>query len=212
MLSDLFTVHTADGTAKVIQISITGATDGDPDDHDSLATGSSVVVDGTFVYGTTTNDVIDGSNGGQTIYAGAGNDNVKAGTGVDTIFGGSGNDIITGNNGGDSIFGGSGNDIIFGGNGPDIIIGGHGDDQLTGNTEGSGSDTFVFNLNDDHDIITDFDLGLDFVQLNIGVSAAELTAIIAASSGNTLDFGNGDAITFQGLNVQQLNTGNFILV
>ena len=92
----------------------------------------------------------------------------------------------------------------------DIIVGGHGDDLLTG-TEGASGDTFVFNLNDDHDIITDFDLGLDFVRLNIGVSAAELTAIIAASYGNTLDFGNGDAITFQGLNVQQLNTGNFIL-
>ena len=41
-LSDLFTVLTADGTAQVIQISITGATDGDPDDYDFLATGSSV--------------------------------------------------------------------------------------------------------------------------------------------------------------------------
>ena len=152
-LSDSFTIHTADGTAQVIHISIVGANDGDPTDNDSLATGTSVVFSGNFVFGTPGNDgPIVGGTSGQTIYSGAGNDNIIGSTSGDTIYAGSGNDIVFGNQGSDTIFGGSGNDTINGENAPDMISGGKGDDLLTG---GNGGDTFVFNLKDGHDTITD---------------------------------------------------------
>ena len=90
-----------------------------------------------------------------------------------------------------------------------MISGGKGDDLLTG---GNGGDTFVFNLKDGHDTITDFVAGLDVVQINTGITLSELLAIIGTSTGDTLNLGNGDAITFQNLDVNHLNAGNFILV
>ena len=36
--------------------------------------------------------------------------------------------------------------------------------------------------------------------------------MIGTSTGDTLNLGNGDAITFQNVDVSHLNAGNFILV
>ena len=183
------------------------------EDNDSLATGASIVVNGSLVYGTPGSDDIDGSvisNGGQTIYAGAGNDEVVAGTGIDTVFGGSGNDNITGNNGADTLYGGSGNDTIIGGNGPDKIIGGTGNDLLTG---GAGNDTFVFRFGDGHDTIKDFTSG-DKIDLTIGINTAQVQALIdaAALGANTLDLGSGNIITFTGVDIHTLHAATDFIV
>jgi Ca2+-binding RTX toxin-like protein len=106
-LIDSFTVHTVDGTAQVVTISIHGASDADPNDFDNLAVGTVVRSDPPFVYGTPGKDSIaGGGDAGQIIYGGAGNDTLN-GTGVnDIIYGGSGNDTIKGNGGDDTIYGG----------------------------------------------------------------------------------------------------------
>ncbi|WFU74583.1 VCBS domain-containing protein [Bradyrhizobium sp. CB2312] len=167
-LRDHFTVTSIDGTRQEVTISIHGASDGDPNDFDNLATGTTVVSDPPFVYGTPRHDSIaGGGNITQIVYGGAGNDTLN-GTGVnDAIFGGSSNDTIKGNNGDDAIYGGSGQDTIDGCNGNDTIIGGLGVDKLTG---GNGKDVFVYLSAVDSragrcDTINDFASGCDKIDL-----------------------------------------------
>ena len=167
-LTDTFTVTAIDGTAQQVTITIHGASDADPNDFDYLATGTVVISDPPFVYGTPRGDSIaGGGNEGQIIYGGAGDDTLN-GTGKgDNIYGGSGNDTIKGNDGDDTIYGGSGSDTINANNGNDTIIGGFGSDFLTGS---NGDDRFVYlSVADSNaaqfDVISDFRSGSDRIDL-----------------------------------------------
>ncbi|HET6525359.1 VCBS domain-containing protein [Sphingopyxis sp.] len=88
--------------------------------------------------------------------------------GNDTISAGGGNDVILGQEGNDTISAGAGDDLIAGGTGRDVMTG------------GTGSDSFVFNAGDSrptlggsgdvgtitgHDVITDFNLATDILDL-----------------------------------------------
>ena len=81
-------------------------------------------------------------------------------------------DIISGRQGNDWISGGLSRDNLLGGAGNDTLIGGVGDDLLTGNLgdaghtdaksgAGPGADTFLFYAGDGHDVIGDFEIGID---------------------------------------------------
>ncbi|WP_334406816.1 VCBS domain-containing protein [Bradyrhizobium sp. AZCC 2289] len=185
-LTDTFTVHTADGTAQVVTVTIHGASDADPNDFDNLATGTTVISDPPFVFGTPQHDSIAGGGDvAQIAYGGAGDDTIN-GTGVnDIIYGGSGNDTIKGNGGDDTIYGGSGSDTINGNNGNDTIIGGFGADLLTGS---NGNDRFVYlSVADSHagqfDTITDFVSGSDKIDLTaLGALAFAVLALTSTST------------------------------
>ena len=192
-LADTFTVTTVDGTAVVISITINGASDADPNDFDHLATGTEVVTDPPFVFGTPGGDnIAGGGNDGQTAYAGAGNDTVN-GTGAnDLIYSGSGNDTVKGNDGDDTIYGGSGSDTINGNNGGDTIIGGFGADQLTGS---NGDDRFVYlSVADSNaaqfDVISDFKSGSDRINLTalggLGLAILALTSTSTSVPAHTI--------------------------
>ena len=183
-LTDTFTVTAADGTAQQVTITIHGASDADPNDFDYLATGTVVISDPPFVYGTPRGDnIAGGGNDGQIIYGGAGNDTLN-GTGKDdNIYGGSGNDTIKGNDGDDTIYGGSGSDTINANNGNDTIIGGFGSDLLTGS---NGDDRFVYlSVADSNaaqfDVISDFRSGSDRIDL----AALGALAFLALTSTST---------------------------
>jgi VCBS repeat-containing protein len=183
-LTDTFTVTAIDGTAQQVTITIHGASDADPNDFDYLATGTVVISDPPFVYGTPGGDSIaGGGNDGQIIYGGAGNDTLN-GTGKgDNIYGGSGNDTIKGNDGDDTIYGGSGSDTINANNGNDTIIGGFGSDSLTGS---NGDDRFVYlSVADSNaaqfDVISDFRSGSDRIDL----AALGALAFLALTSTST---------------------------
>lgn len=75
----------------------------------------------------------------------------------DTIHGLDGNDTLLGNDGDDLLFGGEGDDLLDGGAGNDIYIGGLGQDQ------------FVIGGNTGTDIIRDFRVGEDSLQLSEGL-------------------------------------------
>jgi len=96
---------------------------------------------------------------------------------LETINAGEGNDIvdltssnyilanaieINGEAGNDNLWGSNGNDVIDGGTGDDSIFGGTGSDTLTG---GTGADAFQFTATAGSDIITDFDVSGDTIQL-----------------------------------------------
>ncbi|MFK5998844.1 MAG: hypothetical protein QM492_12155 [Rhodobacterales bacterium] len=69
---------------------------------------------------------------------------------------------ITGGVGDDMLLGMAGNDRLQGGAGEDVLFAGTGADVLTG---GAGADTFVFTADGQGDRITDFDIGVDRLQL-----------------------------------------------
>ena len=89
---------------------------------------------------------------GSEIHGLGGNDTLKGNSGDDKLYGDEGNDTLTGSSGNDALYGGAGNDSLRGESGNDFLHGGMGDDQLNGFT---GSDTYLFNLGDGKDTITD---------------------------------------------------------
>lgn len=102
---------------------------------------------GTWLTGTSGNDVSAGNGSDNTIIGLAGND---------TITGAGGNDDAHGGAGEDSLDGGDGNDLLYGGDDDDILYGKAGLDTMHG---GDGADTFVFETASafsDIDVIRDF--------------------------------------------------------
>jgi VCBS repeat-containing protein len=184
-LTDTFTVTTVDGTAQQVTITIQGASDADPNDFDNLATGTNVISDPPFVYGTPQGDSIaGGGDEGQIIYGGAGDDTINGTGKADTIYAGSGNDTVKGNDGDDTIYGGSGVDTINANNGNDTIIGGFGGDFLTGS---NGDDRFVYlSVADSNsaqfDVISDFRSGSDKIDLAALGALAFLALNFASTS------------------------------
>jgi Ca2+-binding RTX toxin-like protein len=90
------------------------------------------------------------------------------------VHGGTGNDSIEGSAFSDFIRGGAGNDILNGYGGSDLIRGGAGSDTFTLGSDVGVSDTLYYTVdqvtNGDRDVVTDFQSGLDKVQVQVGVS------------------------------------------
>ncbi|WP_122209047.1 calcium-binding protein, partial [Pseudomonas viridiflava] len=90
--------------------------------------------------GTSSNDVIDAGLGDDTVNGGGGDDTLKGNDGSDTLNGGDGNDLLQGGAGNDALNGNDGNDVLDAGAGNDVLNGGNGNDTyLFG--KGSGQDT-----------------------------------------------------------------------
>ncbi|MEM6940019.1 MAG: Hint domain-containing protein [Pseudomonadota bacterium] len=106
--------------------------------------------------GGTGDDSLDGGGNGDRLIGGEGNDTLAGGAGFDTLEGGADDDSLDGGSASDSLDGGDGADTLIGGTGDDTLEGGAGDDLLTG---GDGDDTFIFNVGDGADTITDFNAG-----------------------------------------------------
>jgi Ca2+-binding RTX toxin-like protein len=81
------------------------------------------------------------------------NDTILTGAGTDEVNAGGGNDLING---------GLGADVLNGNTGADRLIGGGGDDRMTG---GAGADVFVFAGTYGDDRISDFQNGIDRLDL-----------------------------------------------
>jgi Ca2+-binding RTX toxin-like protein len=125
---------------------------------------------------------------------GAGTDTL---TNISNLFGSQFSDNLTGDNNANRLDGGFGGDNVH--------------DTLTGL---GGADTFVFNTG--HVTITDFseaqhDL-VDVTHAHSGstFTTAELTALIAASIGDTIDLGNNNLLTFTGITVSTLHAADFL--
>ncbi|NET39467.1 MAG: hypothetical protein F6K19_47135, partial [Cyanothece sp. SIO1E1] len=134
-------------------------------------------------------DLNEGTSGGTT----GGNDTIFGGTGDDVIGGEAGNDSLSGDLGDDSLLGEDGNDSLLGGNGndtlegdagDDILFGGEGSDQLTG---GTGSDRFVIAdgiLPNQHSIVTDFQPGVDVLEIRELSGISQFTNLSLQASGS----------------------------
>jgi RTX calcium-binding nonapeptide repeat (4 copies) len=131
------------------------------------------------------------------------------------------NGLFYGGGGQDYFFGGSGNDSVFGDDGSDVLFGGAGNDTLSGglginySTGGAGNDTFVVNVTDGIQLLTDFvGGGTDDVVRLIGTSFTNFTqvraALTAVNSGMILTVDADTQIWFLGLNATSLTASDFL--
>ena len=194
-------------------------------DGEDTYRGARGVIDGT-VYGGLGDDVLhggageevfEGEDGGDDMLGRGGDDVLSGGNGVDTIGGGAGDDVVSGGNGGDTIRGATGDDVLSGEAGADVLNGGKDDDTLTG---GGGADVFVFNRNAGFDVITDFENGVDRIDLSaFGIRAADYASIVAPAISNAggavvIDLaalGGQGSILVEGLGINQADASDFVL-
>jgi Ca2+-binding RTX toxin-like protein len=100
---------------------------------------------------------------------------------------------ITGNDAANTLLGAGGNDTLFGNGGNDILNGGAGNDKMTG---GAGIDTFLFEKGFGKDVITDFQLGTDKLDLT---ALGGVKPVISSSTGGAILSWGADTITLVGV-------------
>ena len=127
--------------------------------------------------------------------------NVITGTDAsETIIGTLADDIISG-------LGGS--DIIYGLTGEDEISGGAGVDRLTG---GEDADVFVFETGTRLDFVTDFEDGLDLIEL-VGLQSSDFAMAVTVSSyltDSTLITGGTDRMILRDVESSLIDADDFI--
>jgi Ca2+-binding RTX toxin-like protein len=196
------------------------------------------------VHGGHGNDTIAGGDSGERFFGGEGNDNLftragddtaEGGAGNDAIVlaedddsgsGGDGNDFVAGGPGSDTVEGGTGNDLLFGFDTPgnvanffsgladdnDLIVGGTGNDTLIG---GPGADTFVFAPGDGIDLIRDFQIGQDLIDLTaFSFTGFDAVAARGSPSGRAVVFDLDDAgteLTLVNVSLAALAEDSFLL-
>ncbi len=159
------------------------------------------------LYGGDGRDTIIGRKGHDTIAGGDGRDHLRGHSGRDELFGEGGNDKLGGGRGHDWLEGGKGrdrleggraDDMLLGGRHDDTLIGGRGDDELSG---GDGADHFVFKGRFGHDVITDFEIGIDTLRVK---GAGDWDAA-ETDDGVLIEYRGGNSLEFTGVGLDQLD-------
>lgn len=109
------------------------------------------------------NDWLNSGKGDDHLYGEVGNDHLYGEAGNDDLDGGGDDDYLYGGEGNDRLYGKAGKDTLHGGKGDDQLEGGKGDDTLFG---GNGRDTFVFYRDYGINVIKDFKVGEDSLQIH----------------------------------------------
>ena len=165
------------------------------------------------VLGGSGDDVVRGGDGRDIVRGGSGNDFVNGGEGTDFLRGGTGDDHLLGAGGNDHLWGGEGNDTLRGSRGDDILIGGSGDDMMIG---GLGADTFVYFAKADDDVIYEFEVDKDVIDMRYLPEAIAFSdlSIVDKEDGSgvciTHDALDG-SIELRGIAASQLSASNFAL-
>jgi len=192
------------------------------------------------IVGTDFDDVLLGNQDINNINGGAGNDSIHSFGGADTVDGGSGIDTLllsatpvgtvvtldeTGSgtvtiNGNDAdtfsnfenISGSNAGDDVLTGNQVDNVLNGNGgDDTLTG---GEGSDTFVVNQTSGNDTITDFENGVDVIDVQDFGADFDLDAAIAAAvqdgANTVITLDDATTLTLQDVMLADLDASDFV--
>jgi len=147
------------------------------------------------IVGGAGHDTLAGGAGDDSLSGGADNDSLDAGAGDDTLGGGAANDTLNAGAGNDSLAGGDGSDSLVGGIGDDTLSGGGGDDLFVG---GFGADLFVLGAGSGADVIRDFQVGYDVLDISgqLGVSYGEV------GGDALLSFGDGGSVRLVGVSLE----------
>ncbi|MEM7766525.1 MAG: Ig-like domain-containing protein, partial [Pseudomonadota bacterium] len=118
-------------------------------------------------------ETFEGTPGEDQFFGTGGNDTINGGDGFDSLSGDAGDDVINGGAQHDFLGGDDGNDILNGGSGVDYLHGGRGADTLTGGADGDNFNGNLFDFNGDR--ITDFEVGLDTIEIHQALSPGDIT-------------------------------------
>ena len=216
----------------VANLASSGANQGDAkgDTYSSIEnlTGSSY---SDSLFGNSGANVLDGGAGNDTLVGGGGADKLIGGSGTDTAsYAGASKGVVanlasssanqgdargdtyssienlTGSSHADRLFGNSGANTLSGGSGNDTLVGGGGNDTLIG---GSGVDSFVFGKSSGQDIITDFDVKRDVLEIAKGLNGIKKAADVLKHAKQVkkdvvIDLGNKNKITLKGVDIDDL--------
>ena len=188
-------------------------------------------------FGSTVANVLNGGLGNDQLYGGGGADSLIGGDGNDFFHGGADLDVIifagsaavdvdivrttaigqgTDTLGGvENITGGSGNDIIRGNAAANVLNGMAGNDTLAGRggsdvlTGGSGADRFVFANWEGNDRITDFQNGLDRIEINGPPDSLADLSIYNSANGAVISWNGATTIQLVGIDRGQLDASDF---
>ena len=166
-------------------------------------------------------DNMMGGTGNDVMHGGTGDDKLQGQTGDDTMDGGEGKDYLNAGEGDDVIDGGDGNDKIVGGKGSDVIEGGAGNDHMWGGNwwkDGS-ADTFVISAGSGKDMIHDFEVGIDKLDLSAyGLDYADIQNAMSDKGWATvIDLSQlsggeaGDKLILKNVDAEDLDESAFLL-
>ena len=176
--------------------------------------------DVNLISGRGGNDTIAGLTGDDEIFGGDGDDVLRGdlnsrspgGTdgGNDTLFGGAGNDRLGGKDGNDLLLGGRGDDRLFGDDGDDVLVGDLGNDTLQGDdfSGGAGRDVFVLAAGEGTDTIVDFEVGTDFIGLQVDYFSFEDLSI-SGTNDASISLQDETLAIVQGVSSSSLNALSF---
>lgn len=143
--------------------------------------------------GGTGSDILIGGLGNDALSGGDGNNVLSGSAGNDTLWGGGHDDQLLGEAGADSMDGGGGNDNLLGGNSADLMAGGAGDDLLSGEAGNdelrgdAGADILLGGAGNDTlvwdaaDYLFHGGVGADTLRLDGPSQTLDLTAVAAGS-------------------------------
>lgn len=125
-----------------------------------------------------------------------------------TKKGDGGADTLKGTNLKDKLWGEGGNDKLLGLKGADLLDGGKGNDTLSGGDD-SDKDTFVFGKASGKDVITDFDVKKDVIEIAKGLNGIKTVKDVlkhADQKGKdvVIDLGGGNKITLKDVKLSDL--------
>ncbi|HIK30153.1 MAG TPA: hypothetical protein IGS17_14715 [Oscillatoriales cyanobacterium M59_W2019_021] len=189
------------------------------------------------LYGQDGNDDLSGDEDDDRVYGRAGNDTLSGGLGQDSLWGGNdddhlfgdeGDDRLDGQLGNDTVSGGSGQDTLFGKDGDDALSGDDGDDRVYGHAGndtlsggagvdllwgGDGEDVFLLAVGEGRDTITDFQIGLDSLQLPEGVLFSQLNFQVSGNDTLVKLSKTGEAIALlKNIRPFDINRSDFIQI
>ncbi|MCE3289593.1 MAG: hypothetical protein K0R83_1605, partial [Caulobacter sp.] len=139
-----------------------------------------------------------------TINGSAGANTINGSSLYETINGLAGADTLNGLGGNDVLNGGSEADKLNGGEGDDVLIGGAGQDTLTG---GTGADVFVFGPGDGANTITDFQDGVDLIDVS---AYGGYSSIVQMAGGAKVIFADGGYAILTGIQAANITADDFI--
>lgn len=164
--------------------------------------------------------ITDKSNIVLTEFANGGFDTVKSTVSytlndhVEALFLiGSGNIDGDGNNDANQIHGNNGRNVLNGHEGNDFLVGGKGNDRLIGGADG---DIFHFGTGGGQDVITDFEDGLDMIDLGAWADVISFPDLmkhhLQVEDGRLVITAGDDSLTILGVQKDDLNSGDFLFI
>ena len=188
-----------------------------------------------YAYGGNGVDVLSGGEGTDVLLGQAGSDYLFGGAGFDYLYGGDETDVLVGNGDTDVLYGERGVDWLYGGAGvdwllggddadmmfgeadPDLLFGGNGNDWLDGGAGndwfwgGSGADRFVSTGTWGHDVIFDYQDGIDRIDFSYAGTVARMGNLSIVDSGGYAVISDGvNALYLAGIGAYQLSAADFL--